>query len=45
MKLDAATNLTLSPMQFINAAGSSGNDTITAGAMHQTLTGGSGTDN
>jgi hypothetical protein len=44
VKLDAATNLTLSPMQFIDAEGSSGNDTITAGAVHQTLTGGTGTD-
>jgi hypothetical protein len=44
VKLDAATNLTLSAMQFIDAVGSSGNDTITAGAMHQTLTGGGGTD-
>jgi hypothetical protein len=44
VKLDAATNLALSPMQFINVVGSSGNDTITAGATNQTLTGGSGTD-
>jgi hypothetical protein len=44
VKLDAATNLTLSPMQFIDAVGSSGNDTITAEAKYQTLTGGAGTD-
>jgi len=44
VKLDAATNLTLSPMQFIDAIGSNGNDTITAGAKYQTLTGGAGTD-
>ncbi|HEY6433808.1 MAG TPA: hypothetical protein VIZ17_17655, partial [Acetobacteraceae bacterium] len=44
VKLDAATNLTLSPLQFINAVAGAGNDTITAGATHQTLTGGTGTD-
>jgi hypothetical protein len=44
VKLDAATNLTLSPMQYIDAIGSTGNDTITAGASGQTLTGGQGTD-
>jgi Ca2+-binding RTX toxin-like protein len=31
-------------MQFIDAVGSSGNDTITAEAKYQTLTGGAGTD-
>jgi Ca2+-binding RTX toxin-like protein len=44
VKLDGTANLTLSPMQFIDAVGSNGNDTITARAMHQTLTGGSGAD-
>lgn len=44
VKLDAATNLALSPLQFINAVAGGGNDTITAGATHQTLTGGTGTD-
>ncbi len=44
VKLDAATNLTLSKMSFITAIGSAGNDTITAGATYQTLTGGGGAD-
>ena len=44
VKLDAATNLTLSKMGFITAIGSASNDTITALAANQTLTGGSGTD-
>jgi hypothetical protein len=44
VKLDAATNLTLSRMSFLTATGSSGADTITAGATYQTLTGGSGAD-
>ena len=43
VKLSAASNLTLNKMSFI-AVGSSGNDTITAGASNQTLTGGAGTD-
>ena len=42
--LTAATNLTLSQMSFITAVGSTGNDTITALAQGQTLTGGGGTD-
>lgn len=40
VKLDAVTNLMLSPMQFITANGSNGSDTITAGAANQTLIGG-----
>ena len=44
VQLDAATNLTLSAMQFINAVAGSGIDTITAEAKYQTLTGGTGTD-
>jgi len=44
VNLDMATNLMLSPMQFITAIGSNGNDTITAAAINQTLTGGGGTD-
>ena len=43
VKLSAASNLTLNGMQFI-AVGSSGNDTITAGGIGQTLTGGAGAD-
>jgi len=42
--LTSATNLTLSQMSFITAVGSTGNDTITAMAQGQTLTGGGGTD-
>ena len=42
VKLDAASNLTLSGMSFITAIGSSGPDTIQAGADFQTLTGGAG---
>ncbi len=44
IKLDAATNLSLSKMSFLTAIGSSGADTITAGAIYQTLTGGGGAD-
>jgi hypothetical protein len=44
VSLSSATNLTLSPMSFITAIGSSGNDTITALAAQQTLTGGAGVD-
>jgi len=44
VKLDAATNLQLNGMQFMAATGSSGADTILAGAANQTLTGGSGAD-
>ena len=36
--------LTLNSMQFIMADGSTGADTITAGAINQTLTGGAGAD-
>ncbi len=42
--LDAATNLSLSGMGFVNAIGSAGADTITAKAAGQTLTGGLGAD-
>jgi len=42
--LKAATTLQLNGMSFIHAIGSTGADSITAGAAHQTLTGGSGTD-
>lgn len=44
VKLNAATNLTLSPVQFIHAVGGNGGDTITAAAAGQTLSGGGGTD-
>ncbi len=44
VKLDAATNLSLSRMSFITAIGSAGADTITAAATNQTLTGGGGGD-
>jgi Ca2+-binding RTX toxin-like protein len=44
VKLSAASNLTLNGMQFITAAGSAGADTIKAGAIDQTLTGGAGAD-
>jgi hypothetical protein len=36
VKLDAATKLMLSPIQFIHASGGNGNDTITAEAADQT---------
>ncbi|HEY6434417.1 MAG TPA: calcium-binding protein, partial [Acetobacteraceae bacterium] len=42
--LKAATTLQLNGMQFIHAVGSTGADSITAGAVNQTLTGGSGAD-
>jgi hypothetical protein len=42
VKLDGATNLTLSKMGFITADGSVGNSTITALAANQTLLGGVG---
>ena len=42
VKLSAASNLTLNGMQFITAIGSSGADTIQAGGIDQTLTGGAG---
>ena len=42
--LTLATNLTLSKMSFITAVGSTGNDTITALAQGQTLTGNGGKD-
>jgi hypothetical protein len=44
IKLDAATNLSLSPMQFIDAVGSAPAATLTANASQQTLTGGGGAD-
>jgi hypothetical protein len=44
IQLDAATNLTLSPMQFITALGSAANDVITAAATDQTLAGQAGSD-
>jgi serralysin len=44
VKLSTASNLTLNQMQFITATGSSGADTIQAGATNQTLTGGAGAD-
>jgi hypothetical protein len=44
VSLSSATNLALAPMSFITAIGSSGNDTITALAAQQTLTGGAGID-
>jgi len=44
VNLTSATNLTLSKMSFITAVGSTGNDTITALAQGQTLTGGGGKD-
>ena len=44
VNLSFATNLTLSKMSFITAVGSTGNDTITALAQGQTLTGGGGKD-
>jgi hypothetical protein len=44
VSLSSATNLMLSSMSFITAIGSSGNDTITALATQQTLTGGAGAD-
>jgi hypothetical protein len=44
VKLSAASLLQLNQMSFITAIGSGGNDTIQAGGVHQTLTGGAGTD-
>ena len=44
VQLDAATNLSLNPLAFVSAIGSSGADTITAAAANQTLTGGLGAD-
>ena len=44
VKLSAASNLTLNGMQFITAIGSGGADTIQAGGIDQTLTGGAGAD-
>jgi len=44
IKLDAATHLTLNGMAFLTAIGSTGNDTIIAGGVDQTLTGSTGTD-
>ena len=44
VKLSAASMLTLNRMQFITAVGSTGADTIKAGAINQTLTGGAGAD-
>ena len=44
VKLDAATNLTLSKMSFVAVCGSAGADTITAMAPNQALTGGAGAD-
>ena len=44
VSLASATNLTLSSQSFITAIGSAGNDTITAMASQQTLSGGAGTD-
>jgi serralysin len=44
VKLDAASMLMLNAMQFITAIGSTGNDTIQAGAANQTLSGGIGSD-
>ena len=44
VRMDAAGSLKLSALSFINAIGSSGNDTLTALAGTQSLTGGLGTD-
>lgn len=44
MKLDVATNLTLSMAAFVTALGSGGSDVVTAGAAGQVLTGGAGAD-
>jgi serralysin len=44
VKLSAASILILNTMSFITATGSSGADTIQAGATSQTLTGGAGAD-
>ena len=44
VKLDAASRLTLDKLSFVNAIGSSGADTIIAGATNQTLTGNGGID-
>ena len=44
VKLTSASTLMLNGMQFITADGSTGADTIQAGAIDQTLTGGGGAD-
>ena len=44
VKLTSASILMLNGMQFITAIGSTGSDTIQAGAINQTLSGGGGTD-
>jgi hypothetical protein len=44
VKLEAATTLKLSAMQFISVTGSTGADSITAASTNQTLTGGLGAD-
>jgi hypothetical protein len=44
VKLEAATTLKLSAMQFISVIGSTGADSITAASSNQTLTGGLGAD-
>ncbi len=44
VKLEAATTLKLSAMQFISVIGSAGADSITAASTHQTLAGGLGAD-
>jgi hypothetical protein len=44
VKLDAATSLQLNAIAFIQAIGSDGDDTIKAGGINQTLTGGKGND-
>ena len=44
VQLDSAATLKLSAMSFITALGSTGADTITAGATGQALTGGAGID-
>ncbi len=44
VKLDVHGNLLLNSMSFMTAIGSSGSDTLQAGATGQTLTGGAGAD-
>ena len=44
VRLDAASTLNLNGVAFITAIGSAGNDTITAGGIHQRLNGGAGLD-
>ena len=44
VKLDAATSLQLNGIGFLHAIGSDGDDTIKAGGINQTLTGGKGSD-